>query len=62
MSKISSTGGTITHTATGLVHRCRAERYDTQDSTVHPDKKFDFSAFIKPVKLTSAPGRIIRFK
>jgi hypothetical protein len=76
MTEISSTGGTIVYTATGLIHKGNTDRFDFDADTgnktgtagrptkesVEQGLKFDFSAFLTPVKLTGTPGRVIKFK
>ena len=65
--------GTITYTATGLIHRTNSERFVTELEQDAPKKngrpfkdadqlKVDFSAFLTPVKLAAPAGRVIRFK
>lgn len=69
----SSTGGRIIKTSGGLIHYGNTERYSTDELVVRsagrPTKisieeglKFDFSAFMSPVKMTSPRGRIVSFK
>jgi len=75
MTEISSTGGTIVYTATGLIHKGNTDRFDFENvgnktgtvgrptkESVECGLKFDFSAFLTPVKLTGTPGRVVKFK
>ena len=70
----SSTGGRILKTKSGLIHYGNTDRFDFEEVVVRakpgrPTKvsveeglKFDFSAFITPVKLAAFEGaRVIRF-
>lgn len=69
---ISSTGGRIINTATGLIHYGNTDRF-TDDNTNtdsvkigRPEKDtgltYDFSAFTQPVVATFTTGRVISFK
>lgn len=73
MNEISSTGGTIIRTRTGLIHKGNTDRFDFETEakravgrptklSVEQGLKFDFSAFASPIKLTAPAGRVISFK
>jgi hypothetical protein len=66
MTNISSTGGTIKQTKTGLIHYGNTEKFiveptdDVKDST---EFKCEWHSYFAPeVKLTGPAGRIITFK
>ena len=75
MTITSSTGGHIIPTSTGLIHYCNTERFtdefhgNDQNGVVgRPTKisveeglKFDFGAFLTPVRLTGTPVRVVKF-
>ena len=73
MNEISSTGGTIIYTRTGLIHKGNTDRFEFEPEvkrangrptkvSVEEGLKFDFSAFMTPVKLTGPVGRVVQFK
>lgn len=74
MTITSSTGGRIINIPGGLIHYGNTDRLvnvanDEPVRTGRPTKesvengiKFDFGAFLTPVKLTGASGRVVKFK
>jgi hypothetical protein len=71
MTITSSTGGRIINIPGGLIHYGNTENLliDEVRTAGRPTKisveeglKFDFSAFLSPVKLTASAGRVVKFK
>lgn len=76
MTITSSTGGRIISIPGGLIHYGNTDRLVTEPTSTdrggqvgRPTKilaeeglKFDFSAFMTPVTLTSPVGRVVKFK
>ena len=77
MTTTSSTGGRIIQIPGGLIHYGRTDHLVTEPTLnergagrvgrptkilVEEGLKFDFSAFMSPVKLTAPAGRVVKFK
>jgi hypothetical protein len=77
MTTTSSTGGRIIPITGGLIHYGNTDRLITEPTvtvrgngtvgrptkiSVEEGLKFDFSAFMSPVKLTAPSGRVVKFK
>ena len=77
MTITSSTGGRIIPIPGGLIHYGNTDRLVTEPTvtvrgtgvvgrptkiSVEEGLKFDFSAFMSPVKLTGPVGRVVKFK
>ena len=66
MTTTSSTGGSISHTKTGLFHYQNTEKFTVEqlntDSTTNSEFKCDWHPYFAPeVKLTGPSGRVITF-
>lgn len=57
----SSTGGTITFTATGLIHTENINRNVNNDDSLTEKPVYDFSQFPTVIPSNPITGKIIRF-